>query len=83
MNVKLFFFTPEILVDLFKTGTLDGIRCVTPLPADAKLDRVFIDYAVMRPRVGLVVSSASFPVIADGSLIPEDRLLFEKLHPSS
>lgn len=79
--MKLFYFSPVILVDLFKSGALDGVRCVTPLPADAKLERVFIDHGYAPPRVGLVITSDTFDPLEEGSLIPEERLMFEKITP--
>lgn len=79
--MKLFYFSPAILVDLFKNGNLDGVRCTTPLPADARLVRVFIDYAYAFERVGLVIASPSFDAVVDGELIPEARLTFEKVAP--
>ena len=86
MRAKILWFSPQILVEMFKPASYceDRVRCVTPLPEDARLHTatISVDRAYYPERVGFIVISESFEEVdEDGGLIPEMRLLFEKVRP--
>jgi len=84
MGQKVVFIDTYVITDWFRQGAEHRERVIQGLPGDAKLIRIIpdhsINYAVhSTPRLALVYESSEWPESPEGSILPEQRVLFETI----
>ena len=81
-RLRIYWFSAAIIVEIFKGERADGVRCLNPIPKDARLHGThtpMVDGSRFPERVGFIVESEEFDEVLEGALIPEAALMFEKV----